>query len=315
MIAKPTLLILGAGASAPYGLPTAFTLKKAICEQLGVNTSELTRQLVSVGFDGDAIQTFRSELAMSLRKSVDRFLERCANRIEIGKAAIAAYLLGCERHAKLYDPANDDNWVEHVFEAMDAPLVEIAANDIRFVTYNYDRSLEEMLFNAIKHGDSGVTDDQAAKVLRRLMIVHLHGTLSPHPAFDPKGLPFGSAPTADNIRRAAEHIEIVHQVDPQSKNFQAAKDAIRWARRIIFLGFGFDAINVNRLKLFAPDSISSLPSYDEILGTAVDLEDTDRAQIGKLFGKIIHLGGGNIKSLRFLRQRVWLDEEYDWNPD
>ena len=79
MISRPTVLVLGAGASAPYGFPTARELKQLICGAF-VKDSVATRTL----HEGSEIPMnlfieFRDAFHRSGQSSVDAFLEHRRN--------------------------------------------------------------------------------------------------------------------------------------------------------------------------------------------------------------------------------------------
>ena len=59
MITKKTVLILGAGASQPYGYPLGEELRRRICNN--ITNSHNTETLNYLGFKGGIIKKFRDE--------------------------------------------------------------------------------------------------------------------------------------------------------------------------------------------------------------------------------------------------------------
>jgi len=55
-------------------------------------------------------------------------------------------------------------------------LEEFAENRVSFVTFNYDRSVEQFLFTSLKN-TFGRPDGNTSQVLQKVPIVHLHGRL------------------------------------------------------------------------------------------------------------------------------------------
>src|SRR5258708_2623229 len=98
MIRRPTVLILGAGASAEYQFPVGRSLLLHIVHELGASTRlQLDMQLC--GFSDELIKQFRHELNESSQPSVDAFLEQHKDSTDyerLGKAAIAQRLIQCE---------------------------------------------------------------------------------------------------------------------------------------------------------------------------------------------------------------------------
>jgi len=138
MINKATVLILGAGASCPYGFPTGLQLKAHICKALlGLDTStyDVNREMTFVNdmelywalknlpleTDPDHInylkhepdkvdseikkfvRGFAEDLMLSPDASIDAFLEHHPDYEDIGHRAIASVLLPYETQASLFD--------------------------------------------------------------------------------------------------------------------------------------------------------------------------------------------------------------------
>ncbi len=287
MIAANTVLILGAGASKPYGFPTGRELLDIICKAMDEVAGSSVQTLLDTGrVDSDHISRFREHLFKSSKQSVDAFVERQPDFLEIGKLTIAQALLPLERHVQLIDICRrTDSWYQLLYNKMDSGFDEFGENRLSILTFNYDRSLEEYLFTALKYSYN--RDDKATKkVLRRIPIVHLYGQLSIHPAMsdDPSlTRAYGSNP--NNFVQAAEGIKIISDVDPDDDDFKLAHDLLSKAERVCFLGFGYDEMNITRLKL------TSLASRI-IFGTTYGLGDGQIQDAKKL------LAGENHKNLR-----------------
>ena len=92
MIEKRTVLVLGAGASKPYGFPTGRELIREIAAGLKNTGSEVAQLLSAHGHEPSELAKFSDALLDSAQPSVDVFLENRAEYLEAGKAAIAAAL-------------------------------------------------------------------------------------------------------------------------------------------------------------------------------------------------------------------------------
>ncbi|MCH8821991.1 MAG: hypothetical protein IH984_00640 [Planctomycetes bacterium] len=286
MITANTVLILGAGASKPYGFPTGRELLDIICREMGEETGASVIMLQKTGRVGlDHIGRFREHLFKSSKQSVDAFVERQPDFLEIGKLAIAQALLPLERHVKLIDICRrTDSWYQFLYNKMDYGFDEFGENTLSILTFNYDRSLEEYLFTALKYSYN--RDDKATKkVLRRIPIVHLYGQLSIHPAMsdDPSVIrEYGANPSS--FVKAAEGIKIISELDPDDDEFKRARELLSKADRVCFLGFGYDERNVKRLKVAAEGN-------RKVFGTTYKLGDGQILDAKKL------LVGGKHKNL------------------
>jgi hypothetical protein len=185
--------------------------------------------------------------------SIDAMLETRGTIQAPGKALIAHLLLEQERVALNTHHTSARGWYRTLFSAMDAPTPqETLAQKVRFVTFNYDRSLEYFLAHAfrVKFNPDQVIDPSA---LRRLFI-HLHGQLGflPEVGGDGPVVRYGGSSdgiTDADVLEASRSIKIVSEPHPDEPQFLEARRAIGEADRIVFLGFGFAPRNVERLHL------------------------------------------------------------------
>jgi hypothetical protein len=81
VITTPTVSVLGAGASYPYGFPTAKGLKELICEQFSSTNARASQFLSFLNPEGsnyapEEFFQFREAFLKSGQPSVDAFLER-----------------------------------------------------------------------------------------------------------------------------------------------------------------------------------------------------------------------------------------------
>ena len=155
MITTPIVLILGAGASAPYGFPIGDRLRKLILANLTHTSRKIIQPIVELGFTAQEIDTFRQAFDKSQQPSIDAFLEhRSDDYMEIGKLAIAATLIPFEReHLLLDQSSNDANhvflgdpWYQYLIERLTTKDPDHFRNHkLSIITFNYDRSLEYSL--------------------------------------------------------------------------------------------------------------------------------------------------------------------------
>jgi hypothetical protein len=157
VIKRPTVLVLGAGASAPFGFPSGRKLRDDIIAGLRKETAQPFQLLTAAGFDVNHVASFRDALRRSGQPSVDVFLEYRPEFIPVGKVAVAASLIPYEDETKLW--SGDDNWYEHLWKHLGPSLMDdIAQSHLSVVTFNYDRSLEQFLFSALRRRNCDTRD-------------------------------------------------------------------------------------------------------------------------------------------------------------
>src|SRR5262249_16422014 len=119
-------------------------------------------------------------------------------------------------------------------------------NQVSIVTFNYDRSLEQFLYRAIR-ARFAVDERMALEFYRKISIVHVHGKLSPLEVVADGGRPYSKETTPDIIKEAAAQIKIIHEGGMDV--FGRALHYLRGARQVFFLGFSFHHKNLERLQI------------------------------------------------------------------
>jgi hypothetical protein len=178
MIQTKITLILGAGASAPFGFPTGYELLRRVISWANIKPGQTNSNLFSE-FDESQINEFREALEKSGKISVDSFLERRPEFIRIGKRAMAMTLIQCEHQPHLFK-RDGNSWYEYLFNQLDVQFDDFQQNQLSVLTFNYDRSLEHFLFTALNNA-SGKSESECAEKLKSIPIIHLHGDLGALP--------------------------------------------------------------------------------------------------------------------------------------
>lgn len=256
MITQPTVLILGAGASFPYGFPLGRDLLFRICDQLAglqaadilAHTEYTTRMYSLTHANEDDITEFGNLLRRSMAPSVDRFLESNPDLVRIGKAAIAHTLIPFESESTLL--RNETlKWYEFLFSHLQTPTTdEFKENRLSIITYNYDRSLEHFLFIAIKNCYR-LSEHKANELLQSIPIIHLHGQLGSYYFGSDQYRAYSTDIDNSILQRCIDGIKIIHEDISEEPQFEQAHTLIAQARKVCFLGFGYDKTNVDRLKI------------------------------------------------------------------
>jgi hypothetical protein len=256
LIKTKTVFVLGAGASYPYGLPLGTELYQAVIDDFSANTDVKHADAVvkheflnAIGYSERHIQPFIQALRYSGLTSVDAFLERRAEFVEIGKAIIAIELLRRESSPKLWGGAS--NWMQYLYARMTTDTLEaFTQNQVAFITYNYDRTLEHFLITSLQN-TYGRNEPTCAQIMSQIAIIHLHGRLGYLP-WQGKNVhvPFQVGGPVDHriLEESQRRIHIVHEdIADRNEEFLIARRLLFEAKRIYFLGFGYAPQNVERL--------------------------------------------------------------------
>jgi len=266
MITKPTVLILGAGASMPYGYPSGGQLLQDIYTGLVPEKGNQWRKMLErCGIQQIMIDEFRQALYKSQQPSVDIFLERRPEFVEIGKMAIAIRLFECELEDVLFSFKNrNEGLYQYIFSKITANLNDFINNQLTIITFNYDRSLEHALFTSLKN-TYNVSDVHCANLVSAIPIIHVHGSLGPLPwqAEDGRGYsPTVNAP--EEIIFAGKRIIIISESQSGSPEFEKAFRCMSKADRIYFLGLSYHPANMQRLNVLQLPQVMNLRQQQTI---------------------------------------------------
>jgi len=301
MIRRKTVLILGSGASKPYRFPLGRGLMNEILFYLDKkNQNNWFNKLRELEIeDEDYISNFHNELFYSGRKSVDKFLEHRTEFLEIGKITIALALIPYENKDILFDiQVREDSWYEYLFDKLDAPIDLFEQNKLSIITFNYDRSFEQYLFTVIKHSYP-ISEEKCINMLNNISIIHVHGRLGALPWQKGPGRPYKTKATLNQIKIASEQIMVISEKIDTSPEFEKAFRLMENADKIYFLGFGYDDLNLSRLKI---DKVTN----KVIVGTSYGLGKTEVRSIkGKW--RNISFPNSSYKILEFLKNTVPLE--------
>jgi hypothetical protein len=168
MIQYPTVLVLGAGASEPYGLPIGHGLVENILRDSTPENGPFRVMLRNCGRDDREVGAFLNALRQTQFDSIDVFLEHQPDFREVGKLAIATALLPCEQEPSLLKPtAVNKHWYRLLFNQF-VRSDGFSAARLTVITLNYDRSIEAYLLKTV--GQEFRLDEQAAARLVRSCI-------------------------------------------------------------------------------------------------------------------------------------------------
>ncbi|MCY1646473.1 hypothetical protein OVA11_05110 [Caulobacter sp. SL161] len=272
-----TVFVLGAGASKDFGnnMPIGEELAATIDDMLIKEFADASMH--SDGLVKDAFRRgtglYREHRAAAIqigkslhsKSSIDELIDEWSDFPEfsnVAKHAIAAALLTAEFRSNLCHSIHDevawasafrpmrDSWASWLFRNVGGQGVQRrhafqAFSDVAFVTFNYDRCLEQFLLANFMH-TCNLHQDVALAALNNVEIHHAYGRLGP---LSSDGtlftVPYGSTDPY-HIHKAATQIKTFTE-EVESGAAQRIRNTIFHAGRLIFLGFGFHNRNLDLL--------------------------------------------------------------------
>ena len=260
-------------------------------------------------FAPDEFSKFREAFLKSGQPSVDAFLERRPEFLDVGKLAIAFCLMPFEKEENLYypNPSRGGDWYEYLSVKLNSSFEEFGQNRLSIITFNYDRSLEQYLLNSLINLH-GKTRDECAEALAQIPIVHVYGQLGERPCPQQGSQMYrpDQMEIPKHVETAAAGIKLYHEEAEEASI--GARELPSRAKRICFLGFSYNQFNVSRLKL----GRSKLDLSTTIIGTTRGLKgmeiDDAKGRLAEALGGDINLSPevGFADNLDILREHMFL---------
>lgn len=293
MIETDTVLILGAGASAPYGYPIGSDLKTGIVNSLTAMVEKDYGWVNGTEFSKDLIKEFVFALKNTRRPSIDSFLAKQKEEFtDIGKIAIVNQISKCEdpriinssvmkKKAK-FD--STDDWYGYLVEILYESKIDEIGDNLSIVTFNYDRSLEYFLLKTLL-ADFGAleTVEDCLPIIKKIPIIHMYGRLDPLPWEVPheECREYGENCSDDDLIKISENIKLIHEAELTS-SVEKANRLVYSAERIYFLGMDLYRNRENITNFFD----ESFFYNKEILATGYGLKSGEIKHITNFFKDI-----------------------------
>jgi hypothetical protein len=322
-----TVFIVGAGASAEFGLPVGSQLAKKI-KTRAFCLKNLNNEIIRPAdtFVEELLQRHYGESdryavwraldvigeGIGTAVSIDAFIDRYKNNpvvASVGKLLIAIEIALAERSSNMHPknavelalqpavPTADDTWIGNftriLLDGVDDPSQ--IGKGISIICFNYDRCIEFYLTEAISAAyDIDIGDAQ--EIVGKINIIHPYGTLGALPTYAAPAregvLPFG--PELDQATPwftiADNHIRTYTQQAHNVESILRIHEAIGRSVVMVFLGFGFNNQNLDLLRVREfPGVYKNDPRqvYSSGLGVEKQVSNTLKRRIGNLFGRYL----------------------------
>jgi len=294
MASEKLVLIIGAGASKEFNLPTGWELKHQISQFLDVKIDSYGKPI-----KGDAITHWHinnliksSDLKLNLAKSsyysaaklisenmaitpsIDNFLHTHKEDIfvsELGKLAISQLILKGESDSDLFYGNHNkttqininsvaETWLGRLFTilATEKDYASFTENlkRIKFISFNYDRCIQQFFWCVIRsYFDKPMSEVE--KLISDLDIEYVYGSVG---EFRINSNGISTYGDKENVMAATRSIKTFTEGPPSQFRLRL-KEAIDDAKAVVFLGFGFLQLNLE--TLFGDESFE----VGKVLGT------------------------------------------------
>ena len=287
---RTNVVVVGAGASQEFKLPTGAGLAKAIAEFCRLDTGEFGEfQSGNQKFFGiikslsgsanpvgrlDAWIKAANQIAvnMPLAPSIDNFLHTHQDNallVEVGKIAISACILEAEKQStlnvqtdniynKLEFVKAEETWIARYFSLLvtHRGFEEFltALKKITFVSFNYDRCIEQFFLNAAR-SYFNLTDADSIRINTALRVIHPYGSLGDIKWDGHQTRGFGAQANANNIESYVDRIKTFTEGAKSDEIGPLIRSALENCDLLIFLGFSFHPLNMRLLEAKQPFNV------------------------------------------------------------
>jgi hypothetical protein len=280
VIKSKTVFVVGAGASCEVGLPVGIKLAQQIAQKLTITEDsgfgrpifgdqDVGSALSKLGQDefGKCVQAARIISAgVTYAHSIDDFIDSYPSIPQVslvGKVVIAQAVIEAERGSKLFvSPDNiynvisaqsiSNSWYPYLIRILASGVkvndVDRIFENVSFVSFNYDRCIEQFLTYALA-ARFNMPLERAAKLCELKPVMHPCGCLNTLGLpTQGTGLRYGAETNVD-LKAASENLKTyTEQIHPQQHELQRIRSAIAEAHTIIFIGFAFHEQNMKLLR-------------------------------------------------------------------
>jgi hypothetical protein len=276
MFKSNTLFIIGAGASAEYGLPTAGALRPQISSCLNITNINAQKgqtgerkildafQLISRDYRDLILAGRIISSAMPDSISIDNFIDAHSDNINIKRAgtlAIAKCILDAEYESNIFkfDDKNSgfdyaDTWIRTFFKLASENIsknnVDTIFDKTSFIVFNYDRCITHYLkYLLINYYN--ISDGHATNIINRMNILHPYGSIGSLPwQAKPDPMPFGAHGedlTPQLLLTSSHLISTFTDSSSRSETTDRINEMVYKSKNIVFLGFSFGEQNMDLL--------------------------------------------------------------------
>lgn len=319
MLKSRTLFVVGAGASSEVGFPLGLELKQSIASILDIkfrnglqqysgsfSIAQALREISRSGeLKGDINPLLHASWlirdAMPQALSIDNFLEAHAadeRVVKCGKLGIAEAILSAEKKSLLFVDMSkgldagfnqtpvSQTWYSKLFQRLHERLakgdVERIFDQVSFITFNYDRSLEQYLYHSLRNYYA-LSAEVSRKIMKTVKIFHPYGVCGALPWEMPeKNIPYGGGLEARSLLEISSQIRTFTERVEDEAALAAIRAEVDMAEVAVFLGFAYHEQNMELMQ-----GNGGKPGA-RVYATALGISNTDSEIVDRQILRMLH---------------------------
>jgi hypothetical protein len=208
------------------------------------------------------------------------------------------------------------DWFSVLFNEM---MIGVAKPDhfyyreVYFITFNYDRVFEHLLYESFRNTFSEVRLEEIDRILSNITIIHVYGCID-DPPWKKGGYKYGGSYKLKYLDEARKRIKTVGEsVVTNSQSNSRMNLLLRSTRKKFFLGFGYDPQNLEILRI--PQCLKDIPQPPSILGTGQGLFQEEINEIKLRLGSRLEPVIENCDCTVLLRKNLVEQDNQSAPPD
>ncbi len=269
MIKARTVFVLGAAANCDLKFPLGAGLRTKIIELLGGDGSDdraITKAINLTHPDLGRVIARDVRQALHHALSIDNLIEHRAgeaNFTSVAKLAIAAAISSAESDSRVHfgkDSANTTfgEIFRLVVGGCRRDQIAEALSRVAFITFNYDRALEEFFHRGlVEYSGLGIVEAKAA--VEDMTILHVYGSLGDLEFGQSRGRYGGEFDVHEIMQRAKGLLTFSESI--ATDHASQIKNVIRRAETLVFLGCANHGRN---MALLRPEDMAL---FERVYGT------------------------------------------------
>ena len=312
---KRITYILGAGSNCKMGFPLGKELYMNTYKEILNDPKSILNQILELFVLEMEIEQYPIEFAKMLKlsnlESVDEFAYHNPQYELFAKIAISYFILKAEGKPDfdIFD-FPEENWYRLIWKNIyNSEFLDFPNKNYGFITFNYDRSLENYLyttiFNTYNTRHKFNSKRSRTNVMKKIPIYHVYGKLGNLPfEKESKYLEYGlykelilkyqnKIPTLvkklfNIIKQSIDTIKLIYDERTLAGELKEIHELISNSSKLVFLGFAYNSLNMTILGL----DKTNLDYPRDKFGYCHDFEKNNKNLISQLTAILKNYGIG-----------------------
>ena len=172
--------------------------------------------------------------------------------------------------------------------------LNLIKNNLSIITYNYDRSLEQYLFIALRAAFN-LKSSECRTLMKSIPIIHMHGDLGALPWQLKGGIEYSPQITEKKIASALSNIQLISESTSQAL-IDMVKKKLLSSRKVFFMGLAYHPDYMDNLEIGKIQQTA-------LRGTLINMLSAEEASVREKYHRMIDFQ--KLNCYHFLTKNLW----------